>query len=288
MDKPMNDTLCTKNQDMALNLIDLKRYPIADLDQGNGAAFLKSCQDDMDEHGWCNFDGFIKTDALAALAAESNDLLPTAETLTIKRNIYQGKVDPSAPKDDPRRREYTHIATQLADDQIPVDTILQQLYKSELLTDFIRRVQQKTTLYRCADEFQALNVVALRPGSWHAWHYDTTECTVTLLLQAAEKGGEFTFIPNSRTDDSEDREAVDQFLAGDMSKAQTFSRGAGTFTLFRGGYSLHGVSQVEGEQPRVTAILTYSEEPDTVISDDINIRIYGKRVEQILAARNQA
>lgn len=274
-----------QNPDMALNLVDLEHFPIEDLDQGKGAAFLKECQEHMEEHGWCNFDGFIRPDALEALAEESNALLPTAETLTIKRTIYQGKVDPTAPKDDPRRQEYTHVATQLADDQIPTDTLLQQLYQSSLLTDFIRRVQQKPVLHRCADEFQALNVVALEPGSWHAWHYDTTECTVTLLLQAAEKGGEFTFIPNSRTDETEDRETVDRFLAGDMSQAQTFSRGAGTFTLFRGGYSLHGVGQVEGTRPRVTAILTYSEEPDTVISDDVNMRIYGERVKKILAAR---
>ncbi len=277
----------TKHSDMALNLVDLERYPIEDLNQGEGAEFLKKCQKQMDENGWCNFDGFIRPNALAALKQEANNLQPTAETLTIKRNIYQGKVDPSAPKDDPRRREYTHVASQLADDQIPDDTLIQQLYKSEKLTDFIRRVQKKPVLYRCADEFQPLNIVALHPGSWHAWHYDTTECTVTLLLQAAEKGGEFAFLPNSRTDETEDREAVDQLLAGDMSKAKTFSRGAGTFTLFRGGYSLHGVTEVEGRQLRITSIMTYSEEPDTILSDDVNIRIYGKRVERILAARKQ-
>jgi len=275
----------TDYPDMAIDLVDLDRYPIEDLDRGRGAEFLRACQEHMEEHGWCNFDGFIRPGALAALTAETNELLPTAETLTIKRNIYQGKVDPSVPEGDPRRREYVHSAVQLADDQIPAETLIQQLYKSPLLTDFIRRVQKKAELYRCADEFQALNVVALQPGSWHAWHYDTTECTVTLLLQAAERGGEFTFIPDSRTDASEDRETVDLFLAGDMSKARTFSRGAGTFTLFRGGYSLHGVTKVEGSQPRVTAILTYDERPGRVISDDINVRIYGPRVEKILAER---
>ena len=274
-----------RHTDVALELIDLDRYPIADISQGEGAQFLKECQDQMDRDGWCNFDGFIKPEALALLEAEANELLPTAEVLTIKRTIYQGAVDPSAPKDDPRRAEYTHVARQLADDQIPAQSLLQQLYKSELLTDFVRQVQKKKTLYRCADEFQALNVVSLEPGSWHAWHYDTTECTITLLLQAAENGGEFTFIPNSRTDETEDRESVDRLLSGDMSVAQTFSRGAGTFTLFRGGYSLHGVTRVEGSIPRVTAIMTYSEEPDEVMSDDVNIRIYGKRVERILAER---
>ena len=202
-----------------------------------------------------------------------------------KRTICQGQVDPTAPFDYPRRREYTHVARQLADDQIPSETLIQQLYKSDLLTDFIRRVQNKKALHRCADEFQALNIVALHPGSWHAWHYDTTECTVTLLLQSAESGGEFTFLPNSRTVETEDRQAVDALLAGDMSGAKSFSRGAGAFTLFRGGYSLHGVTQVEGNDPRVTAILTYSEEPDTVLSDPVNIRNCRKRVEKVFAER---
>ncbi len=271
--------------DMALNLVDLAHYPIGDLDTGAGATFLKECRDHMETHGWCNLDGFIRPDALAALEDESSNLLPGAEVLTIKRNIYQGAIDPTLPADDPRRREYTHVATQLANDQLPADTLIQQLYKSELLTDFVRRVQKKPVLYRCADEFQALNVVALYPGSWHAWHYDTTECTVTLLLKAAESGGDFAFLPNSRTDEKEDRTAVDRLLAGDMSHAQKFDRGAGTFTLFRGGYSLHGVTEVFGIHPRITAIMTYDEQEGRVISDDINVRIYGKRVEKILADR---
>ena len=280
----MTDTIDAR-RDIVLDLIDLDRYPIADLDCGAGAEFLAQCQRSMADHGWCNLDGFIRVDALAELNTEANGLLPTAEVLHVKRNIYQGAIDPSLPKDDPRRQEFTHIAVQLADDQIPAETRLKQLYHSDILTDFVRRVQMKDRLYRCADEFQALNVVALHPESWHAWHYDTTECTVTLLLQAAETGGEFTFLPNSRTDETEDRDAVDRLLAGDMSQAQTFSRGAGTFTLFRGGYSLHGVTKVEGRRPRISAIMTYDEQPDRVIDDEINIRIYGPRVERILASR---
>ena len=275
-------------QDIALKLIDLDRYPIADLDSGAGAEFLTECQHQMEEQGWCNLAGFVRPEAVEQLNGEANGLLPTAEVLHVKRNIYQGAIDPSLPEDDPRRKEFTHIAVQLADDQIPAETRLKQLYQSETLTEFVRRVQKKDQLYRCADEFQALNIVALHPESWHAWHYDTTECTVTLLLQAAENGGEFTFLPNSRSDDGEDREAVDRLLAGDMSHAQTFSRDAGAFTLFRGGYSLHGVTKVEGAQPRISAIMTYDEQPDRVIGDEINIRIYGKRVENILANRNTA
>ncbi|RKF16224.1 hypothetical protein D6850_01250 [Roseovarius spongiae] len=280
----MADSKQARN-DIALDMIDLDRYPIADLDSGPGAEFLAECQRSMDDQGWCNLDGFIRADALEQLNGEANDLLPTAEVLHVKRNIYQGAIDPSAPEDDPRRKEFTHIAAQLADDQIPAETRLKRLYHSDTLTEFVRRVQRKAQLFRCADEFQALNIVALQPGSWHAWHYDTTECTVTLLLQAAEAGGEFTFLPNSRTDEAEDREAVDRLLSGDMRQARTFSRGAGAFTLFRGGYSLHGVTRVEGGRSRISAILTYDEQPGRLIEDEINIRIYGKRVENILASR---
>ena len=101
------------SRDMALDLIDLDRYPIADLDSGAGAAFLAQCQRHMDEHGWCNLSGFLRAEALEQLNGEANDLLPTAETLHVKRNIYQGAIDPSLPKDDHRRMEFVHIAVQL-------------------------------------------------------------------------------------------------------------------------------------------------------------------------------
>lgn len=281
------NTLC-EHTDMALNLIDLQRYPISDLDHGEGAAFLQQCQQHIEENGWCSFEGFIRPEAVDALANEAQVLLPTANTLTVKRTIYQGVPDYNAPSDELRQQEYVHKALQLANDQIPNETLIQQLYQSPILTEFVRRVQKKSQLYRCADEFQALNVVGLQPDSWHAWHYDTVECTVTLLLQAAELGGEFVFLPNSRSDHTEDTDAVDRLLSGDTSKAKTFSRGAGTFTFFRGGYSLHGVTKVEGNRERISAVLTYDEQSNRVLSDDVNIQIYGSRVAKIINDRKLA
>lgn len=75
------------NRDPALDLIDLIRYPIEDLNEGLGAEFLADCQNTMATNGWCNLDGFIKADALETLNTEANDLLPTAEVLHVKRNI---------------------------------------------------------------------------------------------------------------------------------------------------------------------------------------------------------
>ena len=131
------DNSFTTHGDMALNLVDLEKYPIKNLEFGDGAKFLKDCQQKMDENGWCNFDGFIKPNALNALEDEATALQSIAETLTIKRNIYQGKVDTSVPKDDPRRREYIHVASQLADDQISESTLI------KLFVSFVRSLKIK-------------------------------------------------------------------------------------------------------------------------------------------------
>lgn len=269
--------------DLALDIVDLERYPIHALDRPHGAAFLKKCQLSMKEEGWCSLDDFIHPDILPVLTQEALDLLPRGENLTITRNIYGEDADETLPDGDPRRREMTHHPLQLAGDQIPHETVISRLYRSDLLTDFVRRVQGKPALYRLADRFQDLNIVALNPGAWHAWHYDYNECTVTLLLQPADDGGAFMFLPNVRDREKDNLHKVRALLAGDTSYAKTFGRGAGTFTLFRGEASLHGVTRVEGRRPRVTAIFTYDVVPDRVSSDELNIRIYGERVAKILS-----
>ncbi len=269
----------------ALALVDLDRYPLHDLDGEIGKAFVEQCRAHMAEHGWCNLDGFLRPEALDTLAREANDLLPQATHLTIARNIYGHAPDPNLPEGHPGRREYVHHALQLADDQISAEALVKRLYHCDALTAFIGQVQGKSRIFRSADEFQAVNIVAIPAGGWHGWHYDHDECVVTILLQAAERGGEFVFLPNCRTRESEDTKVVEGFLDGDMTDAKSFGRSPGTLTVFRGEFSLHGVTKVEGCRPRISAIFTYDEEPGRVSSDEINIRIYGPRAKRILAGR---
>ena len=270
--------------DDVLALIDLERYPLHDLECEKGRQLVSTCRVEMAAQGWCNLAGFIRSDGLDRLAKEALGLLPQGDDLVIKRTVYGEAASNALPKGqaDPRRRQMVHQARQLADDQIPADTLLKQLYLRDELTEFVRLVQGKEQLYRYADTFQALNIVALPPGGWHAWHYDYNECTVTLLLQEAEAGGVFSFLPNSRTPEGEESEEVAALLDGDLSVAKTLGRSAGTLTLFRGEYSLHGVTTVEGSRPRVTAIMTYDEQQGRVAGDEINIRIYGERAKRIL------
>jgi hypothetical protein len=113
-----------------VNLIDLNRYPIDDLYQGQGAVFSEQCQQHIEQNGWCSFEGFFHPDAVVALTEEAKTLLPTAEALTIKRTIYNGVADSSVPENDSRSQEYVHSTIQLPDDQIPTETMIKPLYQS--------------------------------------------------------------------------------------------------------------------------------------------------------------
>ena len=269
-----------------LDIIDLDRYPIHDRDGACGREFMESCRKSMRQTGSCNLPGFINEDALPRLAEESNTLLPLTSEQYMNRNIYVSPVDPSLPEGHPARQRFAYHRRQLANDQIPKSTLLRQLYECDVLTNFVGAVQEKSKLYRMADEFQALNVIVLEDGEWQPWHFDFNECTVTLLIQAPDSGGEFIFVPAMRSTDDENHEGIREFLDGEQSALQTLERAAGTLTLFRGEYSLHAVSRVGGVKPRISAILTYDESPERVAPERVNIQIYGPRVEKILRERH--
>lgn len=268
-------------------LVDLERYPIHDLECDRARDLLATWRAEFDRTGACNLQGFVTPEGAAKLAAEAIALLPLAYRNSWTRNFLdEMEDDPSRPSDHPGHRFWTTSNTQLADDQIGPGTGIRQLYEWDALTDFVARVQGKTRLYRFADEFQALNIIALGDGDRDIWHFDDNECTVTLLLQAPEAGGDFVYGRNTMDPDGNiDLEAVKWLFDAPPENLERLERGPGTLTLFRGGHSLHGVTPVRGARQRITAIMTYDPDPDRVSNDRTNCAIYGPRVERILNER---
>ena len=269
------------------HLVDLERYPIHDPESARTRDLIAMCRAEFDRTGACNLQGFVTPAGAVELAAEVIALLPLAYRNTWTRNFLdEMEDDPSRPADHPGHRFWTTSATQLADDQIGSETGLRQLYEWEALTEFVARVQGKTKLYRFADEFQALNIIALGEGDRDIWHFDDNECTVTLLLQESDAGGEFVYGRNTMDPDGNiDLEEVGRLFDAPLDDLQRLERSSGTLTLFRGGHSLHGVTPVRGRRKRITAIMTYDPDPVRVSNDRTNCAIYGPRVERILAER---
>ena len=268
-------------------LVDLERYPIHALDSVRTRALIAQWQAEFDRTGACNLQGFVTPEGAAELAAESIALLPLAHRRAWTRNFLdEMEDDPNRPADHPGHRFWTSFATQLADDQIGPETGIRQLYEWETLTEFVARVQGKSKLYRFADEFQALNIIALGDGDRDIWHFDDNECTVTLLLQEPEAGGDFVYGRNTMDPDGNiDLDEARRLIDAPFDDLERLERSAGTLTLFRGGHSLHGVTPVRGNLQRITAIMTYDPDPDRVSNDRTNCAIYGPRVERILRER---
>ncbi|MSP82931.1 MAG: hypothetical protein EXQ94_08360 [Alphaproteobacteria bacterium] len=264
---------------------DLDRFPVHDLDGPRGRALLADCQTGLATQGAANLPAFLSTESVASLAAEARALETLAYAKNTRRNAYFTPDDPSLPQDHPLRRFFPIVISQVAGDVLPPASHLAQLYASDLLKEFVRRALGLPRLFRRADVFQNVNLVFIPPGGVQPWHYDQNQFTITLLLQPPGEGGDFEFVPNLRTATEPSYDGVARLFRGEHPGVVRLPRPAGTLTLFRGEHAMHRVSPVAGTRPRITAILTYDEEPGQWATDAENTMIYGPRVRDIMAAR---
>ena len=266
-------------------VLDLDRYPLHEPGSPAGRAFLEGCRRELEETGACNLQGFVRPNAVEALAAEARELAPLAYRKDTRRTAYFNRDEPERDPGHPRRTFFPLKMSQTANDLIPKAALIQQLYEWQKLTDFIRVVVGREQLYRMADPYQALNLTYLGDGDVQPWHYDHGEFVVTLLLQSAEKGGAFEYAPAIRTPEDENFEGVRRLFAGTWPGVRTMPRAAGTLTIFRGEYAMHRVSPVEGSRQRITAVFSYDSLPDRLAEDHVNLMIYGPRLKPLLEGR---
>ena len=133
-------------------------------------------------------------------------------------------------------------------------------------------------MYRNTDPHQGLNISIMAEGGCQQWHFDAGDMVTTLLLQEPDAGGLFEYVPGIRSDADENFDAVSRILDGDRTGVHSLSLQAGALNLFRGHYSLHRVTRVEGARTRLQAILGYSDRADLRGSRKSSVLHYGQRV----------
>ena len=88
---------------------------------------------------------------------------------------------------------------------------------------------------------------------------------MTVLVDEADEGGLFEFVPNIRSDGDEGFERIQAVLEGGREGVVTLDLRPGDLQIFRGRYSLHAVTRVpEGSVPRHAAIFAYTEQPGVI------------------------
>jgi len=256
-------------------MVDLERYPIEDLGSASSAAFVQRCRVAYLETGLCMLPGFIRPRAQVELAREANTVSHEAYFCDSTHNAYLSDDDPGlAPDDVARRQEQTYVGS-VAYDRIGRSTRLRQLYLWDPLKDFIAAVLGKQRLFRFDDPLGACSINVFVDGGQHGWHFDESEFTVTLMLQAPEVGGSFEYVPGIRGL-ADERAIVASVLDGDRRRVVHLPFAAGTLLIFGGRDTLHRVTRVEGERPRLVPVLCYAERPGQTNSDTVRQLFWGR------------
>lgn len=263
------------------DLIDLDRYPILDPDSPRGAALIAEIRARMAETVLCALPGFLKPEVMPRLVAEAEALVPLAYRGPAEASPYfynYGTGLDALPAGHPRRRKSPRRLSQIASDLVPEGALIRRLYEWPPLATFLARALNVPALYRCADRFQGLNISVMEEGGCQQWHFDTNESNITLLMQAAEQGGEFEYVPLIRSAEDENYDAVRRVLDGDSNRVVRLAQEPGMLVLFRGHHSIHRVAPCRGKRRRLQSILAFNTRPGVMGSHESNLLHYGPRV----------
>ncbi len=256
--------------------LNLSAFPLDAPKSATYQALVARCRAEMAADGLFNLDGFLRPEVAQAEAEAHTPLMDTASFNHKRRhNVYFKKDVPGLAPDHPALQEFETSNNTLCNDQLR-GSVVEQIYHWAPLRAFLAEVMGKPALYPMDDPLAAFNVMRYQAGQALNWHFDRSEFTVTLLLQAPESGGEFEYCTDLRTADDPNYDGVARLLAGDDPDMQRMNVIPGTLNVFRGVNTPHRVTPVQGARARMIAVLTYYERPGARFSQAEQLGFYGR------------
>ncbi|MGI9369797.1 MAG: 2OG-Fe(II) oxygenase, partial [Ruegeria sp.] len=215
------------------DILDLDRFPLDRPDSAEWQALVRQCQTDLDNDGMFNLQGLMRP-RIAAKAVE--DMLPRFETESFlherNHNIYFKQID-GLSADHPALREFKTSNKTLCADQIAGSPLL-RLYEWADFARFLAATMDTPNLYPMDDPLARVNVMSYHKGQALNWHFDRSEFTTTMLLQAPDQGGGFEYRTDLRSDDDPNYEGVAKLLRGEDPDSKVISLTPGTLNVFKG------------------------------------------------------
>ena len=258
------------------NYLDLESFPIDRPETAQYSALVTRCKTQMARDGMFNLDGFLRPEHAAAEArAHTPKMNSESFHHAREHNVYFLKTVAGLDDDHPALKRFQTSNNTLCADQLQ-GSIVQQVYDWPPLQAFLADVMGKDALYPMADPLAAFNVMRYQEGQALNWHFDRSEFTVTLLLQAPAQGGVFEYRTDLRTSDDPNYDGVAAVLAGRDPKTQQMNVVAGTLNVFRGVNTPHRVTPVVGDRARMIAVLTYYEQAGAMFTPSEQMGFYGR------------
>ena len=261
---------------MIENILDLDRYPLDREGSPEWQKLVEESKAALAANGMFNLEGFLRPGIAERAVAEIRPVMDTRSHVHRRmHNIYFKPSIPELSPDHPALRKVETFSHTVCADQIPGSTVL-SIYEYQPLVRFLAATMDKPQLHVMQDPLARANVMGYRAGEALNWHFDRSEFTTTLLLQAPEIGGDFEYRTDLRSDDDPNYDGVAKLLEGRDPEAKILRIKAGTLNVFRGKNTAHRVTTVEGNRERMIAVFSYYERPGVMFTDEERSGFYGR------------
>ena len=258
------------------DIVDLDRYPLDRPDSPACGALVARARAELATGGMFNLPAFLTPAArAAATAALSPAFARDAFTHARRHNIYFRKAIPDLPPDHPALAEVETINRTLCADQMAGNPVL-ALYDWPPFAAFLARVMDKPALYTMDDPLARVNAMSYAKGQGLNWHFDRSEFTTTLLLQAPRGGGLFEYRSDLRTAEDPNYDGVARLLRGEDPELRSITLAPGTLNVFLGRNTAHRVTPVEGETDRIIAVFSFYDRPGVRFTPEEQKGFYGR------------
>ena len=259
------------------NIVDLEKYPIQDLNSPKIKEIINKCKTELNQFSCSTIPNFILPKSLEIMNTELKKKIDEIYMSKQRINAYlYSKDDTSLPKDHPKRIFMDRDNGYLNSDLFAKDSEMKFLYEQEELLKFVSACLGISPIYRWADPLACHAYNVMKPEGILPWHFDSCEFTLSLMIQKPEKGGIFEYCPNIREPGNENFEEVKKVIDGDRTRVRQLKLEPGDLQIFKGRFTLHRVTKVEGNRSRYLCIPAYVLDPWRVNTPEHSKAIYGK------------
>jgi alkylated DNA repair dioxygenase AlkB len=257
------------------HVINLDAYP---LDRPGSPAWgdlVARCKAGLAKDGLFNLPGFLRAEALAQAVDAVKPLLAHDSFFHARRhNIY---FQPGIEGLDPGHPALTEFETShrtVCADQISGNAVI-RLYEWPPFAAFLAEVMDRPRLYTMADPLARVNVMSYSAGQALNWHFDRSEFTTTLLMQAPDAGGAFEYDQDLRSDTDPNYDGAADLLAGRRTPVR-ITLEPGMLNVFKGRNTAHRVTPVKGNADRIIAVFSFYDRPGVQFTPEERTGFYGR------------
>eukprot|EP00747_Dinoflagellata_sp_TGD_P167914 gnl/TRDRNA2_/TRDRNA2_193230_c0_seq1.p1 gnl/TRDRNA2_/TRDRNA2_193230_c0~~gnl/TRDRNA2_/TRDRNA2_193230_c0_seq1.p1 ORF type:complete len:315 (-),score=49.06 gnl/TRDRNA2_/TRDRNA2_193230_c0_seq1:198-1142(-) len=257
-----------------LDVVDLAKYPLDRLGTPAAREFLESRCAQLNAENILILRGFLTQSAVAAVLEEAKARFNTPGLPFESSEDHNVMLD-EEERVGPLAKLPLQVSAKwlVAADQLPASSPLLAMYESEELVTFVSGLLG-AQVYHSADPMNRVHLNRFDAGHGLGWHHDNSEFFFNIQLQTPQSGGELEYVVNSRPH----VQTIVDTVSGTAETSRPVVE-AGDAIVFRGRQSIHRVTQVVGDIPRITAILNFASAPGGgIIEEYTRMKFFGRNL----------